>query len=200
MSLANHAAVPVSDRPQDEFSRLIEGHQAAYEKWRAALSRLDDVERAYEANREPVKIPISTGHLLEECAFSGMVDCRGQVSGFYACARLHVRTMGRIAPDIAAQYEAALEVAEQENLALVDRIFAEEEDRREASGLTAAENAEADASEAEDVAMMALLAFPPQTIEQAQRRARYLMTTRYRDTLCPEAAAFLQSFMGDQSA
>ncbi|MEK4034580.1 hypothetical protein WOA01_17045 [Methylocystis sp. IM2] len=53
---------------------------------------------------------------------------------------------------------------------------------------------EHDAFEAERLAMMALLSFPPETIEQARVRAAYLMTTRFPHGLNAEGFAFLQSF------
>lgn len=57
------------------------------------------------------------------------------------------------------------------------------------------------AFEGESLAMMALLSHPPATIEQARRRARYLMLTRFPDALDAEGLANLQSFTkGEEQA
>lgn len=53
--------------------------------------------------------------------------------------------------------------------------------------------AEDDAFEGEALVMMALCAFPPDTIEEARVRARYLFLTRFVDDLTAEGRAFLHS-------
>lgn len=198
-ALALIAATPVAGLPTvsggDDLAGLVEAHKAAYAAWEAALSRLGAAEEAYLAKREPFKIPVSTGHVLEENAFSCKADCREQVSGFYAAAAVALRTMKRLAPEIAEQYAAALKLAERDNLDLVDRIFAEEEARRDAFGLTAARDVESAAEDAEETALMALLAYPAKSFEEAKRKASYLSTTRYSDRLDKEGLAFLQSFI-----
>lgn len=59
---------------------------------------------------------------------------------------------------------------------------------------------EDDAFEAERLAMMALLSFPPETIEQARLRAAYLMTTRFPHGLDAEGYALLRSFITETGA
>ncbi len=51
-----------------------------------------------------------------------------------------------------------------------------------------------EAFETEGLAMMALCSYPPETIDEARRRAAYLLVTRFATELSTEGFAFLQSF------
>ncbi|MEK8093331.1 hypothetical protein WOC76_12445 [Methylocystis sp. IM3] len=53
---------------------------------------------------------------------------------------------------------------------------------------------EDEAFEAEELAMMALCSYPPGNIEEARRRACYLLLTRFAADLTMEGLALLQSF------
>lgn len=54
---------------------------------------------------------------------------------------------------------------------------------------------EDDAFEAERLAMIALLSFTPETIEQTRLRVAYLMTTRFPHGLDAEGYGFLRPFI-----
>lgn len=53
---------------------------------------------------------------------------------------------------------------------------------------------EDEAFEVEELAMMALCGYPPETIEEARRKASYLLLTRFAADLTMEGLALLQSF------
>jgi hypothetical protein len=84
--------------------------------------------------------------------------------------------LSRIAPELAEQARAALDAKEIENMELVDRLFADEEARKETFGFAAAERAWTATNNAEDEALTALCAYPCETIAEARIRAEYLVS------------------------
>lgn len=51
------------------------------------------------------------------------------------------------------------------------------------------------ASDAEEIALMALCSYSPETIAQARRRALYLLQTRFAADLTPAGRALLLSYL-----
>jgi hypothetical protein len=83
----------------------------------------------------------------------------------------------RVAPELADQMRAALDKTEAENAALLNRMLAEEEARKEASGLAQAERAWEATADAEEEAFMAICSYRCRTPDEARLKAEYLLTT-----------------------
>ncbi len=82
---------------------------------------------------------------------------------------------------------------------IADHLLAVRAFRHASNGDLGAVSAD-EAFEAEGLAMMALLSYPPETIEEARRRAAYLMATRFPHCLDAEGFAYLRSFITERGA
>lgn len=180
----------------DELERSVAAHKEASGRWSRLLDRLEDISDRYDAQRVQIVIELSLGQSIKTFADPREVcEIRDIASEIYERARQSVAVMRRIAPDVADDYLAALDAAERDDLASIGSIFADEKIRREQFGLGAIEREEQAAMQAEDAAMMALLSYEARTIEEARRKAKYILTTRCKDELSEEALSFFASFL-----
>jgi hypothetical protein len=87
----------------------------------------------------------------------------------YLNQRDRLKPLSRVAPDLAEQVRAVMDANEAENMALLDRMFAEA--RQEAFGLAAAERDYEATNDAEEEAAIAVCAYRCRTPEEAQIKA-----------------------------
>ena len=178
-----------------DLYRLIEDHRTAYRALEEAIDREQAFETAYDdVYSDPVIVPSLLGGGLGMS--NGHEVCKKQIAAGYETQRERLTQLARVAPDLAEQVRAVMDAKEAENMTLVDRVFAEEEARREAFGWAAAKRDSEAASDAEIAAAMAICAYPCGTIEEARIRAEYLATAPiFSDGLQPDQVeALLLSF------
>jgi hypothetical protein len=77
---------------------------------------------------------------------------------------------------------------------MADHMFASRALHHARDGNLAGMTAE-QASDAEELALLALCAYPPETIAQARSRALYLLQTRFAADLTPAGRALLRSYL-----
>lgn len=179
---ASLAAAPVAGlslaSPAD-IDALIESHRSALADFDAAHRELKAIHDSWRASQkdDDFGVPSFLGGSLG--SRNGRKRCREQISAGYESMRRGLVSIERIAPDIAAQTRTVLDSKEVANLALVDELFDESEKRdaarRDAFGLTAAEQRFDAFSEAERDAAIALCAYRCKTSEEERRRALYIL-------------------------
>jgi hypothetical protein len=108
---------------------------------------------------------------------NGLERSKEIIAGSYQHQRNALTPPSRIAPELAEHARAALDAKEIENMELVDRLFADEEARKETFGLAAASRVRGAASDAEDEALTALCTYPCETMVEARIKAEYLVST-----------------------
>jgi hypothetical protein len=154
------------------------------------------VKDAYKAeNHDMIVVPclLGGGFSLEY----GHEFCQEHITGAYENQRERLRPLSRVAPDLAEQVRAGMDAKQAENIALMDRVFAEEEARQEAFGLAAAQRDLEATGDAEEKAAIAVCAYRCLTLEEARLKAAYLTTAPglKSDGLQPEhVKALLASF------
>ncbi|WP_363347166.1 hypothetical protein [Methylocystis echinoides] len=173
--LVGLAATPVAALPAvadslawqgDELERLIDEHREARRTWLAALKRADAVVC-------PV-VPTGLGDPLPDYEPLTREVCKSVLKGLYHMERRRIVMMEFWDADLARQASEKLDAREQEYLANVDKIF-DEDDRAHEE-----ENA---AATAETAALLALAACPVRTLDEARRKAAYLLDEDLQD--CP---------------
>ncbi|MBV8848201.1 MAG: hypothetical protein JOZ16_01295 [Methylobacteriaceae bacterium] len=201
-ALAGVAAMPAAAAPSSRLAELINVHSAAKAAFDAACERLGTIDDAFDA-AEPVKtIPVLIDEEHGRILLSHRRDdVRAQLASSYARRRAEVIVVARGFPGDAIGHLLPLLVAkEAENLQLLEQAFSEEDARREAFGLAAAEREYERGNEIEREALLAVCAFRCSTLAEARTKAAYLaeleILTYDEDFL----AAFLQSFVGGDDA
>jgi hypothetical protein len=173
--LAGIAATPVVALPavaeslaghSDELERLIEAHKEARRTWLAALKRADAVVC-------PV-VPTGLGDPLPDYEPLTREVCKSVLKGLYHMERRRIVMMECWDADLARQAREKLDAREQEYLANADKIFDEDDQAHEE------ENA---AASAETAALLALAACPVRTLDEARRKAAYLLDEDLQDCL-----------------
>jgi hypothetical protein len=156
---------------------LIDNHRSAREAFDRVVDNLERIDDAYRDahGSEEIIVPSLLGGGIS--LRMGDEECRKHISSGYENQRRGLAPLGRIAPDLAEQARAALDAKEAENMALVDKLFAEGEERKERFGLAAVERSWKEASEAEEAAARALCAYHCETLEEARIRAEYILAT-----------------------
>ena len=177
--VAGIAAAPAMALPavaaSMDLARLIENHRAAHAAFVDAINHQQAVESAYEdAYPEPIIVPslLGGGYSMS----NGYEECKKHIAAGYENQRYGLNPLSRVSPDLAEQVRALMHAKEAENMVLVERVFAEEEARREAFGLVAANRKYAATDDAENDAAVAICAYPCRTIEEARLKADYLRT------------------------
>ncbi|WGJ13772.1 hypothetical protein QEV83_13915 [Methylocapsa sp. D3K7] len=158
---------------------LIDAHRAAYNAFDRAISRESELEEAYKEAFPPEEMPFIQNLISDGCGCGmqhGLERSKEIIAGSYQHQRNALTPLSRIAPELAEQGRAALDAKEIENMELVDRLFADEEARKETFGLAAASRVRDAVSNAEDEALTALCAYPCETIAEARIKAEYLVS------------------------
>jgi len=159
---------------------------------RHAAADRADAERAesdYLASTAPVEIHCALGGYCLLKNYS-REQAREWVShAFERESRRFTKCGGELADDILA----ALDRRRAASLATVDRLFEEDEARREAFGLGAIVRRQRAAVTAEEEAGRALLNYPVARIEEARRMADYVLTSRHAAKLGEAGLALLRS-------
>jgi hypothetical protein len=172
--LAGLAATPVAalpavaealTGPSDELERLIEAHRAARRTWLAVLERANVVVR--------LEVPTGLGDPLDDDDLTRGV-CKSVLRSLYHIERQRIVTMECWDADLARQAHEKLDALELEYTANVDKIF-DEDDRAHEE-----ENA---ADAADTAALLALAAYPVRTLDEARRKATYLLDEDLQDCL-----------------
>jgi hypothetical protein len=189
------AVIPSAANAAAPLLGLIEAHRAAHSAFCRAIDHENEMEEAYEAAfPQTIQVPSLIGGGLSMS--NGYDECKKFIADSYQCQRDHLTPLSRIAPELAEQARAALDVKEVENMALIDEVFAEEETRKEVFGFAAAMRAKEEADDAEIEAAVALCVYPCKTIDEAAIKAKYLKSAPgFKDGLQPDhAEALLKSF------
>ncbi|WP_363348765.1 hypothetical protein [Methylocystis echinoides] len=169
-SLAGHS---------DELGRLIEAHKEARRIWLAALKRADAVVRP--------EIPSGLGHQLDDPSLTRNI-AKAVLRAHYNRERKLVMEFEWWDADLARAAREKLDARELEYLANADRIF-DEDDR--------AHEEERAAHAGETEALLALAAYPVRSLEEARRKAAYLLDEDLQDCLPVRGVAeqLLRSFV-----
>lgn len=157
---------------------LIARHRAASAEFDDAIEREDEISAAYEAARKGKEaiIPCFLGGGISD-AGNGEKQVATHIREAYCGFRNRsLKHLARMSPELAEAVAATTNQKEAENLALVERHFAERRADEEAFGLTAARQRREDASKGEEEALLAVLAHPCRTTQEAARKADYLLT------------------------
>jgi hypothetical protein len=182
--LVGLAAAPVTLAPaiaeqasSGELARLIEAHQKAYDAFEDICGREDDMCYAYRQARaaEPeVIVPCLLGGGIS--TRRGYEDCRNHIEDRFGVQRGSVKELARAGVDrkAAKKMLASLKTKEVENMALLDRLFAEEEAREEAFGLAAMKREHRALNDAEDAAFIAICGYVCQSAEESRRKGEYV--------------------------
>jgi hypothetical protein len=143
--------------PGDELERLIEAHKAAHRTWLAALKRADVVVR--------LEVPTGLGDPLDDDELTRGV-CKSVLKSLYHIERQRIVTMECWDADLARQAHEKLDALELEYTANVDKVFDENDRAHEEENAAAA---------AEKAALLALAACPVRSLDEARRKAEYLL-------------------------
>ena len=175
---ATAVAAPVAAMAgASDVDALIDAHRLALAEFEKVSPELDAAQSAWEAERvEGFDIPSFLGGGYS--SRNGHNECRRHIAAGYENKRRGLVLIELIAPDLAAQTREVLDKKEAENLELVDKLFAEEEERRQAFGLAAVEERYDAASSAETDAAVALCSYRCKTADEEKRRALYLLGSR----------------------
>lgn len=174
------AAAPVAGLPAivglGEIVTLIADYQKAA---KAFVEALDDVARMEDAwsAAEPggFLVPIFLDGAIG--SRNGVDQCREFIAGAYAHNRKALGPLAQIAPEQAEKMRLALDEKEAENLALVDKLFAEEEEREEAFGLGPAKRRYKESLAAEERAALALCSFACRNLDEARVKAAAILAS-----------------------
>jgi hypothetical protein len=157
------AALPIASVPAvagiagaSPLRGLIDAHRIAFNTFNQAIDREYELEEAYKEAFPPEEMPFVPSLLGAGggCGMrNGLERSKEIIAGSYQHQRNALTPLSRIAPELAEQARAALDAKEAENMELVDRLFADEEARKETFGLAAAERARAATDNAEDEAL-----------------------------------------------
>jgi hypothetical protein len=164
----------------DKLERLIEAHREARRTWLAALKRADAVVC-------PV-VPTGLGDPLPDYEPLTREVCKIVLKSLYNTERNRVTEIESWDVDLARQAREKLDAREQEYLANADKIFDEDDQVHEEENSAAA---------AENAALLALAAYPVRSLDEARRKAAYLLDKELQDCL-PErglAEQLLRSFV-----
>ena len=138
-----------------DVDALIDEHRNAHAAFEEVVPELDAIQDVW--NDEPgFDIPSFLGGSYG--SRDGLDGCRKHISAGYENKRRELVQIERIAPDLAAR-------------ALVDKLFTEEEERRQAFGFATVERRYDDASSAETDAALALCSYRCKTADEEKRRA-----------------------------
>jgi hypothetical protein len=175
-----------------ELRALIEVHRAAFRAFGQAIDREGQQEEAFEQSQVVVHCPMA-GEAYDISA--GREFCEERLAAAYGKQRDRLAPLAKVAPDLAKQARAAIDAAEEDNRLVLERLLAEEDTRKEASGFAEAERQYTAAEQAERDAAMALCDYRCQTIEEARIKAKYLATVPLiKDFANEELMALLGSF------
>lgn len=158
-----------------KIAELIEAHRRAHAAFERAIGDMERAEEAYaEAHVDGFDVPSLLGG---SCGSrNGLDGCKREIAAGYDNQRRGLLCLSRIAPDLAEQARAVLDAKEIENMALVDRVFAEEAERQERFGLAAAERARDEACDAEEAAALALCSQSCESHDEERLRAEYILS------------------------
>jgi hypothetical protein len=125
----------------------------------------------------------------------GREFCEQNLAAHYSSARKAAARLTKQDPQLAKQLTASLDSQWADNMKLLDELLAEEDARKEASGLDRAERDRDAAADAELSAFSDVCAYRCNSLEEAKLKAKYLLTTyMVRDGWDDEAIALLKSF------
>lgn len=186
-----------------ELTRLLDEHRAAYDAFEDICGREDDMSYAYRQARaaEPeVMVPCL---LAGEISISrGHESCRNHIENRFAAQRMGIKELARAGVDrkAAKKMLASLKAKEAENMALVDRLVAEEEAREEAFGLAALKREHRALNDAEDAAFVAIFGYACASAEESRSKGEYLaiMHERTGGLQSEHVDALLQSLTGKE--
>lgn len=186
--LAGLAATPIAALPavaeslaghSDELERLIEAHREARRTWLAALKRADAVVRP--------EIPSGLGHQLDDPSLTRNI-AKAVLRTHYNRERKLMMEFEWWDADLARAAREKLDARELEYLANADRIF-DDDDR--------AHEEERAAHAGETETLLALAAYPVRSLDEARRKAAYLLDDDLQDCLLVRGVAeqLLRSFV-----
>ncbi|RTL81887.1 MAG: hypothetical protein EKK29_17190 [Hyphomicrobiales bacterium] len=186
--LAGLAATPIAALPAaaeslaghaDELERLIEAHKEARRTWLVAMERADAV--VY-----PV-VPTGLGDPLPDYEPLTREVCKSVLKALYHTERKRVMEIESWDADLARAACEKLDAREHEYLANADKIF-DEDDRTH--------NEENAAAAADEAALLAVAAYPVRSLDEARRKAAYLLDEDLQDCLTAPGVAeeLLRSF------
>jgi hypothetical protein len=162
--------------PASPLRGLIEAHRAAFDAFDRAVSRQSEMDVAYDWAFPPEESPFVPS--CGGCSMRhGLELSKKIIAESYQHQCNALTPLFRIAPELAEQARAALDAKEAENMELIDRLFADEDARKEAFGLAAASRAFESTNNAEEEALTALCAYPCETMAEARIKAEYLAST-----------------------
>lgn len=175
----------------------IDAHRSAWAAFEASVEALDVAQAAYDAaHPDPFFVPCLLGGGYDSQLSAD--EMKKNIAEAFERQRRTCAALARIAPDEAGSLLVILDAKEAENMALVDMAFAEEKQRRDDCGLSAAEHEHGRANQAEEAAAFALCACPCRTIEDARTKAEYLASASpFKDGGLSErqAAALIRAFL-----
>jgi hypothetical protein len=178
-----------------DLSALIAAHRTARGAFNEAIEQREAIEAAYDEafDDDGIIVPslLGGGYSLK----NGDHWCREQMRISYENQRRALQPLLRMAPDIGNKALAAIEAKEAENIAIMDRVFDEVKARQEKFGIAAVDREYEDAASAEDVAIFAICAYRPRTIDEAAIKAGYLLELR-QELDEEHIEALLRSFIG----
>ena len=156
-----------------ELQALIKAHRAASRAFDRALDLEAKHDEAFEESSVLIRCPMAGEAYEIRC---GKEMCGEYLLRAYDRQPRQLEPLAKIAPDIAAQAAAAIDAAQKESIAELDRLIAEDDARKEACGFAEAERHYTVAEQAERDAVMVLCEYRCQTIEEARTKAKYLRT------------------------
>lgn len=208
--LAGLAAAPAALTPamanqasSGELIRLLDEHRAAYDAFEDICGREDDMSYAYRQARaaEPeVTVPCLLGGEIP--VRHGFETCRNHIEDRFGSQRATIKELARAGVDrkAAKKMLASLKAKEAENMALLDRLFAEDEAREEAFGLAAMKREHRALNDAEDAAFLAICGYACASAEESRLKGEYLvlMHERTGGLRSEHIDALLQSLIGNE--
>lgn len=191
-------AIPVIAAEPSGLATLVETHRTAKAAFETACDRLESLDEAFNEAEPIVTIPCLLGDEQSTILITSYRDeVRDQITERYTNWRLSLERLAcRLAPGAVDHVLALLEAKRTENIGLLEAAFAEEDARKEALGLTAAQREYERTNDAEKAALQALCAFECSTLAEARAKAAYLI---HLDILGYDAEfieALLRSFIG----
>jgi hypothetical protein len=207
--LAGLAAAPAvltpaiaKQAPSGELAGLIEAHRATYDAFEEICGREDEMSYAYRQARaaEPeVIVPCLLGGGIS--TRRGFEGCRNHIEDRFGLQRGGIKELARAGVDrkAAKKMLASFRLKEAENMALLDRLFAEEEAREEAFGLAAMKRDHRALNDAEDAAFIAICGYASQSAEESRLKGEYVnrMHERTGGLQSEHVDALLQSLIGN---
>ncbi|MGI8724690.1 MAG: hypothetical protein ACR2J1_04910 [Methyloceanibacter sp.] len=186
-----------AEKGSSELNQLIKAHRTAYRAFCRAIDREQKMEEDYKKVRDnTILVPcFLTGDAFE--LQLGYEFCGERLEASYTRQRKQLENLTRVfPPDLVEQSLAVIDAKQKENFDVLDRMFAEEDARREAFGLAPAKRDWEATNDAEQEAALAICAYNCRSFEEAAVKARYLATAPgLRDGLLDEHVdALLQSF------